>query len=213
MSDTTAELPRLRLHLPGEWWQVPLHDASAARASIRSLVDRQVGPADDRAIVRDRLRAQFFAAISGAIESDGQALHLALDVIDGTPLSTSLAVFLPPIAMTPAVGTSSAAVAEMLEAGIRAAPGKDLSTLVTRQVGRSTTLRLHRREVMAVVGDDGSSAELDTVIAEYWVTIPGTKRVMLLVFTTAFAELEDVMLDFFDRIVRVIQWDEPEPRH
>lgn len=209
MSDA-AVLPRLKLRLPGSWWQVPLTDEASARDSIKRLIERQVGRGDEQARLRAELRAQFTAALATAIEADGQAMHIALDVVEEVPLSASIAVFLPPLGMTPAIGTSGAAVIDVLEQGLRALPGADPGSMVIFDAGVSAVLRTHHRTTTLVRGDDGAQAELPMVVADYWVSVPGTKRVMLLTFTTVFAELEEVMLGFFDSIVRLIDW-EPAP--
>ena len=39
-------LPQLKLRLPGQWWQVPLHDAARARDSVKRLVERMHGRID-----------------------------------------------------------------------------------------------------------------------------------------------------------------------
>ncbi|MEP6481217.1 MAG: hypothetical protein ABJA94_04330 [Rhodoglobus sp.] len=205
----TQALPELRFRLPGQWWQVPLHDKDEARASVRRLVERQVGKADNGAKVRDDLRKQFLAALEFAIEGDGQALHLALDVIEDVPLSASVTVFLPPIGMTPAIGTASSSVMAVLEQGLALTAGNALDTAVRFDIAESTVLRTHKVQVLRVTDIDGSIDDLPTVVAEYWLTIPGTKRVILLVFTTVFAELEEVMLEFFDSIVQVAYWRHP----
>lgn len=203
-------LPELRLRLPGKWWQVPLHDEVEARASIRQLVERQVGRADDRAALRNELRTQFFAALESAIKADGQAMHLALDFVEGEPMSASVTVFLPPIGMTPAIGTSGKAVIDLLEQGLRQTPGQELEGLVHFDTAESRVLRTQKRVLANVVDAEGERAELETLVAEYWMSIPGTKRVILLVFTTIFVALEEVMLDFFDSIVRVAYWERPK---
>jgi hypothetical protein len=71
-------------------------------------------------------------------------------------------------------------------------------------------LRTHHRQIVPVLSDDGDSAELPTLVAQYWISIPGTKRVILVVFSTVFVELEEVMLGFFDSIVRVTYWEQPD---
>lgn len=201
-------LPQLRLRLPGQWWQVPLHDEAQARSSVKRLVARQVGTGDERARLRAELRGQFLAALETAIAGEGQSLHIALDVVEGVPISATLAVMLPPLGMTPAVGTASEAVLEILERGMRELPGAPSETMVRVSAGRGEAIRTLRRETRLVRDEQGAAEELPTLLVDYWVAVPGTKRVMLLAFMTVFAELEEVMVGFFDAIVRVIAWDE-----
>ena len=213
MSETTGvqapAMPELRFRLPGRWWQVPLHDATEARASIRALIERQVGRADDRAQVREDMRRQFFAALETAIGGDGQSMSIALDIVEAVPLSASFTVFLPPIGMTPAVGTSGPAVIDIVAQGLALTPGQSPDTAHRFSTAQSEVLRTHHRQIVPVLSDDGDSGELPTLVAQYWITIPGTKRVILVVFSTVFVELEEVMLGFFDSIVRVTYWEQP----
>ncbi len=65
-------------------------------------------------------------------------------------------------------------------------------------------LRLHRR--FPVEGRQGEEP-LDALAADYWMTIPGTKRFMLVSCSTAYGPLEATMLGFFDSIVRAAFWD------
>jgi hypothetical protein len=204
----TDALPQLRLRLPGQWWQVPLHDEAQARESVKRLVERQLGKSDEHARLRAELRSQFLAALETAIAGDGQSLHIALDVVEGVPISATLAVMLPPLGMTPAVGTASEAVLEVLERGMRELPDAPGETMVRVSAGRGEAIRTLRRETRLVRDEQGAAEELPTLLADYWVAVPGTKRVMLLAFMTVFAELEEVMVDFFDAIVRVIAWEE-----
>ncbi len=207
MTPTSDALPQLKLRLPGQWWQVPLHDQARARDSVKRLVERQVGTSDEHARLRAELRSQFLAALETAIEGDGQSLHLALDVVEGVPISASLAVMLPPLGMTPAIGAASEAVLDVLERGLRELPKVPSDTLARVPAGSASAIRMQRNETRLVRDEAGATAELPTLLVDYWVAVPGTKRVMLLAFMTVFVELEQVMLEFFDAIVRVIAWD------
>lgn len=205
-------LPELRLRLPGTWWQVPLRDEASARASVLRLVERQAGKSDELAQARRDITRQLLAALENAIEGDGRAMHIALDVIEGLPLSASITVFLPPLGMTPAIGTSPTAVLDVLEQGLALTKEGQESGAPHRFVtAESGVLQTHRIRTLLVPGERSNdpATELPTLVAEYWMTIPGTKRVILLVCTSVFVELEQVMLDFFESIVAVSYWVHP----
>ena len=195
-------LPALRFRLPGEWWPIPLTSESAAKDSIRRLIDRQVGRADDRAIMRADLRKEYYESVRAAVSGEGQSMHIALDVVEEMPLSSSFTVFLLPQPMTPAIGETGEAVIAVLRAGLETARPDVVSTLVEFAVGASRVLRSHR--ITEAIDDPPT---LPSMIADYWISIPGTKRVALVSFTTAYAALADVMLTFFDSIVRATYWD------
>lgn len=58
MTPVADSLPQLRLRLPGQWWQVPLHDEVQARDSVKRLVERRLGTSDEHARLRAELRSQ-----------------------------------------------------------------------------------------------------------------------------------------------------------
>jgi hypothetical protein len=208
MTDTRtvppAILPMLRFRLPGEWWQIPLHDRVEARESVRRLVQRRVGAGDRLATVRADFRRELFGLVDGAIDGHGQSMHIALNVVQDLPLSASFTVFLPEVGMTPAVGTDPRGVLRVLEEGLRQAGTDDWETIERFEVGESAVVRVHRQRL---VPTGGSEPDRSALSVDYWMTIPGTKRVVLIAFSTAFAELEEVMLTFFDSIVRVTWWE------
>ena len=200
-------LPELKFALPGEWRQVPLHDEVSARASIRRLIDARVGRADEHAQLRDSMRRQLFDGLAAAIEGDGQSMTVALDVIEGVPFSASFTVYLPPLGMTPAVGTFPAEVMRVLQAGLEAMPDQHPETMIRFAATGSEALRTHHIRQVAAAGESHAGDALPTLVAQYWLTIPVTTRVMLVVFSTVFVDLEQVMLNFFDSIVRASHWE------
>jgi hypothetical protein len=214
---TTGTLPSLRLRLPGTWWQVPLHDRDEARESIRRLVSRQLGTVDARAHAREELRRHLLAALEEAIAGDGQAFHVALEIVPGIPIPVSIAVRMPDQAMTPSIGTSPDAVMGILERGIQQvyeteAAGESWATAHRFESRGSSILRLHRHQIVAA--PDGvrvpeEAEPVDALVADYWMTVPSSKRVLLLTCSTALGPLEQTMLGFFDSIVRAAYWETP----
>ncbi|MFF3065539.1 hypothetical protein ACFVQ3_13350 [Oerskovia sp. NPDC057915] len=199
-----APLPQLRLRLPGSWWQVPLHDRAEARASVRRLVAAQVGPADDRASVRIELERRVLAALDDAIGGEGQAFHVALSIVPGVPLPVTAMVSLPAQQLTPAIGTSATATMAILERGLADVTEGGADSLHRFTAGASEVARRTRRHVVA---DPDSDETLPTVAVEYWMTVPGTKRFVLVSFSAPAGELEEPLTGLFDQIVRVSSWD------
>ena len=198
-----APLPQLRLRLPGNWWQVPLHDRAEARASVRRLVAAQVGPADDRANVRIELERRVLGALDDAIGGDGQAFHVALSIVPGAPIPVTAMVSLPAQQLTPAVGTSATATMAILERGLADLTEGGADSLHRFTAGASEVARRTRRHVVA---DPDSDENLPTVAVEYWMTVPGTKRFVLVAFSAPAGELEEPLTGLFDQIVRVSSW-------
>ncbi|MFE4464768.1 hypothetical protein ACFRCR_06555 [Oerskovia sp. NPDC056781] len=199
-----APLPQLRLRLPGNWWQVPLHDRTEARASVRRLVAAQVGPADDRASVRIEFERRVLGALDDAIGGDGQAFHVALSIVPGVPLPVTAMVSLPAQHLTPAIGTSASATMAILERGLADLTEGGADSLHRFTAGASEVARRTRRHVVA---DPDSDETLPTVAVEYWMTVPGTKRFVLVAFSAPAGELEEPLTGLFDQIVRVTSWD------
>ena len=206
LPETADALPRIVLRLPGTWSAIPLNDRERARTAIRELVRRQVGVADDRAILRDELSRHLLAALETSIEGDGQSFHVALQIVPRIPIPVSVSVSLPRQAITPAVGTSPAAVMAVLERGLEQTLVETWPTAKRFDTRESAVLRLHRR--VPIPTPEGQEP-LDALVADYWMTVPGTKRFVLVSCSTAFGSLEEVMLGFFDSLVRVTRWDAP----
>lgn len=206
VGDAEEALPRLVLRLPGAWSQIPLDDRERARAAIRELVRRQVGVADDRAILRDELARHLLASLEESIAGEGQSFHVALQIVPKLPIPVSIAVSLPDQAVTPAVGTAPSAVMAVLAQGLEQTQAESWPTAKRFQTKESEVLRLHRR--VPVEGKRGEEP-LDSLVADYWMTIPGTKRFALVTCATALGPLEDTMLGFFDSLVRVSRWEAP----
>lgn len=208
MTPTTETLPELRLRLPGEWWQIPLTDREVASRAVKELVRRQFGRVDELAQFRQDLRRQLMSALEKAIDHDGLAMHIALNVVEELPVSATVSVHLPEIAMVPAVGVSATAVIDIAEKGLELTPEVDFATKVRFTAHESEVVRVHRRSLIEKTED--IEDDLPVLLVDYWMSVPGTKRVILLAFATAFAEIEDVMLVFFDSIVRASYWQHPE---
>lgn len=205
-------LPTLRFRLPGDWWGVELHDRDAAVASAHRLVRHRIGPQDDRALTRARVTHELTEAIDAAIRAGGQSMFIAVQILDGVPLPISFAVYLPDVAMTPAIGTGADAVLDILERGIEqvasaehADPG-DPADRVRILLPETQATRLHRIRVIDV-GSGEDAGTLETLIVDYWVAVPGTKRVLLVSFSTSMAALQEYLLQFFDAILRATAWD------
>jgi len=215
---TTGEaLPTLRFRLPGDWWTVELHDRDAAVASAHRLVRHRIGPQDDRVRLRQRITRELTEAIDAAIRAGGQSMFIAVNILDGVPLPISFAVYLPEVGMTPAIGTDPDRVLDILERGIEhvvhaehADPG-DPADRIRLDLPETRATRLHRVRVVDV-GSGSDTGTIETLVVDYWVAVPRTKRVMLVSFSTSMAPLQEQLLQFFDAIMRVTRWEHPEPQ-
>lgn len=216
MTATAEALPTLRFRLPGDWWAVDLKDRDAAVASAHRLARHRVGPQDDRVLLRQRVTHELTEALDAAIRAGGQSMFIAINILDGVPLPISFAVYLPEVGMTPAIGTDPDRVLDILERGIEqvasgehADPG-DPADRIRIALAETKATRLHRVRVIDV-GSGDDSGTLETLVVDYWVVVPGTKRVLLVSFSTSMAALQEYLLQFFDAIMRAAVWDRADP--
>lgn len=188
--------PELRFRLPGRWFSVDLSSAEATTASIRRIAKESVGPADDRAPERARVRQQLQDAVAAGSRGDIRAIMFSTEIALGAPLPVTLLVFEPTdLRMSPAIGTAPDAVlAVMAESLKELDPVAHASMAEVRGPG-VPALRTHRIDAVT----DGSEADgTIRLIADYWIPVPETKQVLLARFSTPLGELENMMCALFD---------------
>lgn len=214
-----APLPQLRFRLPGEWWPLPLTDAAALEESLRGLALRQIGPQDDRAVLRAQLRERTRAAALAARDGGGVMTYLALEIVEAAPLPTSFTVFLPEQRLTPVLGTGPDAVIDLLEQGLRSIGVDGIESAERIDTPATQALRIHRTLVAPLAPDERptvpvpddapwAAEERRTLVADYWLAVPGRRRFVLVSFSTPLVPLQDVMLGLFDSIVQAAYWAE-----
>ena len=208
LSTPPSPLPTLRFRLPGDWWAVSLSDRDAALASAKRLVRHRVGTQDDRAALRARLVRDFGLAIDEATTGGGQQLLIAIQIVETVPLPITIAVYLPDLDLVPAIGTRAEVVLDVLEQGLDAREGPDADRTRVDAAGHPAIRENRIRRIDAGGGND--RAPLDTLVADYWLPVPGHKRFVLVSVSTPFAELQEAMLQFFDAIVRAAYWQSAE---
>lgn len=209
----TSPLPTLRFRLPGDWWMIPLADRDAALASASRLVRHRIGPQDDRATLRARLNRDFIPAIDEAIRGNGQSLMIAIQVVEAVPLPIAITVYLPDVSLTPSIGRRADRVLDVLQLGLDSVEENpeigDLGEYERITLSDSMALRTVRTRTTEVgSGNDRGTSEV--LVVDYWLAVPGTKRVVLANFSTSFVDLREHMLTFFDSIVRATYWQQPE---
>lgn len=190
---------RLQLRLPGEWFALDPQDGETATAQIAAIARDVAGTADDAAIARARVRETFGEVVRAARDAEAEKVLVCREIA-GMPIPASITVHVPGgMRMSPAIGTSSVAVIETLEAAFRElavdgidgaarlqAPGGDILRLVT--AGRER------------VEEEGETLEIHRLRADYWYAMPDTKDVLLVSMTTALGDIPNLMLQFFDAI-------------
>ncbi|WP_217181714.1 hypothetical protein [Streptomyces sp. AC495_CC817] len=200
---------RLRFRLPGRWFSVDLSSAEATTASIRRIAADAVGPTDQRATERAKVRRQLQEAVAAGAQGDVRALMFSTEIAPGTPLPVTLLVFEPAdLRMSPAVGTAPDRVLKVMAEGLKQLdPVAHASVVEVRGPG-VPALRTHRVELV----DDGTESDgILRLIADYWIPVPETKRVLMVRFSTPLGELENVMCALFDEFIAVAVLSDEKP--
>lgn len=111
----------------------------------------------------------------------------------------TLLVFEPAdLRMSPAIGTAPQAVLGVMAEGLKQIdPAAHASLAEVRGPG-TPALRTHRVETI----DDGSESQgITRLIADYWMPVPASKRLLMARFSTPLGDLENLMLSLFDEFV------------
>ena len=204
----------LRFRLPGRWFSVDLSAEAATKSSIQRIARDAIGPADDRAVERATVRRQLEEAVAAGAGGDVRAIMFSTEIATGTPLPVTLLVFEPSnLRMSPAIGTDPKAVLKVMAEGLKQLdPEAHASMVEVRgpgdRVDERRALRTHRVELV----EDGSESDgVLRLIADYWIPVPGTKRLLMVRFSTPLGELENVMTALFDEFVAVAYFERNEP--
>jgi hypothetical protein len=202
----SAKSPGVQIVLPGSWWKIPVGDEEAATRAIHALANKVTNRMDAFARLRGDLRKQLTELAETARAGGAEQVFLALEIVPGTTLPMSLALFWPDIDVlgsTPSKPqTVIALVREALEALPDAAEYSDQEEAV---LGGTQTWRRSRTIVHPADGDVG---EYETFVVDYWVAVPGSQRVALLTFSTTIPGERELLLQLFRVMVESMRWDE-----
>lgn len=200
---------RLRFRLPGRWFSVDLSGADATTASIRRIAKDAVGPADDRATERARIRRQLEAAVAEGARGDVRAIMFSTEIAPGTPLPVTLLVFEPAdLRMSPAIGTAPETVLKVMAEGLAQIDPVARASMVEVRGPGVPALRTHRVEP---VHDDTEADGTIRLTADYWIPVPGSKQLVMVRFATPLGELENMMCALFDEFVAVAYFSDERP--
>ena len=199
----------LRFRLPGRWFSVDLSDENATKSSIQRIARDALGPADDRAVERATVRRQLEEAVAAGAGGDVRAIMFSTEIATGTPLPVTLLVFEPAnLRMSPAVGTAPQSVLKVMAEGLKQLDPEAHASMVEVRGPGVPALRTHRVELV----EDGSESDgILRLIADYWIPVPDTKRMLMVRFSTPVGELENVMCALFDEFVAAAYFQRKEP--
>jgi hypothetical protein len=193
-------VPRLQFQLPGAWLAFDPRDPSTQAAQVREASRKLVGPADDAAPARRRLREHLDQSLTAARAAGAHGLFVCLEVAPDIRLPVTLTVHAPrELRMTPAIGTSPDAVLATLRESFTAIGVDETDTLTRLNGPRASALRLER-VTEQVIEDEGEVAPVTRLEVEYWFAVPGSKHVVLALFASPLGELRHALRNLFDAI-------------
>ncbi|GAB3603089.1 hypothetical protein [Microbacterium aureliae] len=197
---TAPAAPRLTFQLPGSWLALDPRDEAEAARAVHATAAEIVGPADDAAPARRRIRAELSTAVEKARDAGAHGFFLCREIVPGLATPISLTVHAPQgMRLSPAVGTDPDAVLEALRRSLAELgyPGVGSAQRVAGPRARALRIDVVHDEIVA---EDGTTAAAARLEAQYWYAVPGSKHVVLALFTTPLGELREAMLHLFDRI-------------
>ncbi|SFR85025.1 hypothetical protein SAMN05428970_3101 [Agromyces sp. CF514] len=232
MADSTAA--RLEFALPGDWWRAPLEADPETRArAIAEFVRARYGRRDDLARTRAEHRARLAGSLDAAVRAGATAMHVSESNDGGIAFASTLTEYaLPGVfgsspepavladrvvgAVTRAAGasTSDPWSAFAAEGGVAFAKGE--SIVLRRVVRRGPADAADAATADAATADAATShpagpdattsAAVESLTADYWITVPGRPEVVLVSLSTALGPLEPLMLELFDRVIAAATW-------
>lgn len=76
--------------LPASWWTIDLRDHDARRRSVATLVDHQVGRADEHASFRRDVRERLNRVAQDAASAGGRLMAMSLMRVGGVPIPATM---------------------------------------------------------------------------------------------------------------------------
>lgn len=201
MSDAT--LPGIRFRFPGIWSHIPLRVEAETKRAVRAIVRDLVGSDDSKAAVREAARRRVLDGVGQARELGATDVYFAEQVADGIPVSAMLSVHEPTIRMSVAVGSDAGSVMDAFVRGLESR-GHMAPDAERFSVGASEVLR-----VVSERPADAAAQRVGELRVDFWVTVPGAKKLVPLTFVTPFVDLREPLTILFTAVVSSIEWRGP----
>lgn len=202
--NAAAPATSLRFRLPGLWISFDPRDEEEIRGQVEKIAREVVGPADDAAVLRRRVRDGLEDAAAAARAASAHLLLMCREVAPGVSTPVSLSVHTP-VPVTPAVGTTPDRVLAAFEAALPHTAEPDLETAVRVPAAAGEAVRLHALTPQ-VIEEGGQSITRMRLVARYWLPVPGAKQVVLVNVTTPLGDIPHAMLRLFDAMLAGAYW-------
>ncbi len=210
MSGAAVEAPRLVLRLPGTWVQLDPSRPELTDTRIRAFVKLSMGRADQLATARADMRKALGLMMESADPAAAlESTFVCHEIAPGVPTPISVSVFLPDaIHLSPVIGTDAQAVIDGLLAAMDAiGDGNGWEPLAC--VDGCAARRWRITETVAAQGAD--DVPLRAFTADYWRTVPDSKRLVLITVTSPLADVAHMLVRLADAVVAGSRWMEDAP--
>lgn len=199
-SSTEAPASRLTLRLPGTWVQLDPNRPEVTTERIHSFVELAIGRADQLAQARHDMRHALGMMMDKAPEAAVlESTFLCHEIAPGSPTPMAVSVFSPAdVHMSPAIGTGPGAVIETFLAAMEVLGDAADWTRIDCADGEAAR---RWRITETVVAEGAEDLPLCSFVADYWRTVPGSKRLVLVNVTSPLADIPQTLIRLADAIV------------
>lgn len=197
---TEAQTVRLTLRLPGTWVQLDPNRPEVTTERIHAFVELAMGRADELAKARHDMRQALGMMLEKAPEAAAlESTFLCHEISPGSPTPIAVSVFSPAdIHMSPAVGTGPGTVIETFLAAMEILGDSADWTRLECADGEAAR---RWRVTETVVAEGAEDLPLRSFVADYWRTVPSSKRLVLVTVTSPLADIPQTLLHLADAIV------------
>ena len=197
---TEDQTVRLTLRLPGTWVQLDPNRPEVTTERIHAFVELAMGRADELAQARHDVRQALGMMLEKAPEAAAlESTFLCHEISPGSPTPIAVSVFSPAdIHMSPAVGTQSGTVIETFLAAMELLGDSADWTRLECADGEAAR---RWRVTETVVAEGAEDLPLRSFVADYWRTVPSSKRLVLVTVTSPLADIPQTLLHLADAIV------------
>ncbi len=197
---TETRATKLTLRLPGTWVQLDPNRSEVTAERIRLYVDLAIGRADELAQARHDMRRALGLMMEKAPGAAAlESTFLCHEISPGAPVPIAVSVFSPAdIHMSPAVGTGPGTVIETFLAAMEVLGDGAEWTRLDCADGEAAR---RWRVTETVVAEGAEDLPLRSFVADYWRTVPVSKRLVLVTVTSPLADIPQTLLHLADAIV------------
>ena len=194
--------PRLAFRLPGAWEQFSPDESKKLETHVRTYVESRLGTSDEHAQLRILLRRQLQAGLKAANEAEAESMFICSEIAPGIPVPVAMTVYSPnDLKMSPSVGTSPERVMDVFKRGRAESLKETEDDWAEFAIPRARILRTIREETTPIIPEI-EDVTTPNLLVDYWYTVPDTKKIIVVGFSSPLADVRNVMIEFFDSIVR-----------